>query len=186
MYCYGGLTQCIKTHKVNVSLSWCGTDSDAAADTCHQECPSGTDDECPDGESCWGDSPCALLDSKIEAMAAQAANLWCGTNYKMLVEQCPKRCEGGTDDECGKDADGNDMICFDMSTEETVCNMTGVGIKEPTDPDNLWCGTSWNHGKSNAECGGLCVVRYIIHRISLLNLHLIFPLYLIGKQFFPV
>ena len=119
------------------------------ADTCHQECPNGTDEECPDGETCWGDSPCALLDSKREADEAMKAMLWCATSYKHLVEHCPKPCEGGTDDECGQDEDGNDMFCFSMSEEEQVCNTTGVGVKEPVDSDNLWCGNSWNHVLEN-------------------------------------
>jgi hypothetical protein len=55
--------------------------------------------------------------------------LWCGKNYKDLVENCPKECPGGSDYKCG---DG--MICFDMSTEEMSCNETGVGIKDPVDP----------------------------------------------------
>lgn len=45
------------------------------------------------------------------------------------MENCPKQCPGGSDDECG-----NDMICFDMSTEKVSCNETGVGIKDPVDP----------------------------------------------------
>ena len=36
------------------------------ADKCATECPNGRDDECPDGEICWGDSPCALIEEGLE------------------------------------------------------------------------------------------------------------------------
>lgn len=89
-FCYGGQTSCIKTHKVNVTTSWCGSTFDQHAD-CHQECPNGTDDECPDDESCWGDSPtCALLESKLARDEEMKSKLWCATSYKHLVEHCTK------------------------------------------------------------------------------------------------
>jgi hypothetical protein len=70
-----------------------------------------------------------LKKSAIADLEALEGKLWCGKNYKDLVENCPQECPGGSDDEC----DG-DMICFDMSTEEMSCNETGVGIKDPVDP----------------------------------------------------
>ncbi|KAL9185661.1 hypothetical protein ACHAXT_003438, partial [Thalassiosira profunda] len=161
MYCYGNQVNCVRTHKTK----WCGPTPEAAADTCHQACPDGTDDECPGDETCWADSPCAHLDSKRAADAIAASKRWCAKTYKQLVEECPKPCPGGTDDECGIDEEGEAMVCFDMSTEDEWCNATGVGIKNKTDPDNLWCGTSWNHVLENCpkkcpegtdeECGFL-------------------------------
>ena len=41
------------------------------------------------------------------------------------------------------------MICYDMTDEPTSCNTTGVGIQEATPPENLWCGSSWNHVLEN-------------------------------------
>ena len=60
------------------------------------------------------------------------------------------------------------MKCFDMSDEVESCMEEGVGIKEPTDSDNLWCGQTWNDVLENCakkcpegtdeECGfhGVC------------------------------
>lgn len=144
MTCYSGLTGCTKTHRVGMAASWCGATFEGMAKTCRQECPNGTDDECPSGERCWGDSPCALLDEKREAEEEKKAMLWCARSYKQLVEHCPGRCPGGTNGECGQDEDGHDMLCFDMSEEEEACRTAGVGVREPVDPDRLWCGRSWN------------------------------------------
>ena len=83
------------------------------ATSCHQACPGGTDAECPSGEKCWGDSPCALLPKKPSAT-------WCARSYKHLVEECPKPCEGGTDAECGADETGKPMKCFKMEAVPAV------------------------------------------------------------------
>jgi len=45
-----------------VGTRWCGATYGDMADKCATECPNGRDDECPDGEICWGDSPCALIE----------------------------------------------------------------------------------------------------------------------------
>lgn len=72
---------------------------------------------------------------------------WCGRSYKHLAEYCPKPCSGGTDAECGMDVDGvTPMKCFTMTGNKTdVCSEAGVGIKNVTDPKNLWCGSDWNN-----------------------------------------
>ncbi|KAL7482139.1 hypothetical protein ACHAW6_007834 [Cyclotella cf. meneghiniana] len=139
-FCYGPLPLCNPMYKAGVSTKWCGLSFEDMSSKCATECPNGTDEECPDGEICWGDSPCALKQSALQDLEALEGKLWCGKNYKDLVENCPKQCPGGSDDECG-----NDMICFDMSTEKVSCNETGVGIKDPVDPLHLWCGSSWNN-----------------------------------------
>lgn len=155
-FCYGGMAGCTKTHKVGVSTSWCGETFEDASETCGRECPNGEDDECPGTEKCWGDSPCALLDYAREALLAKKAMMWCGSSYRHLVEHCPKPCPSGSSDECGQDEDGKDMECFDMSEEEKACTTRGVGIVEPVDPDNLWCGSSWNNVLENCakKCPG--------------------------------
>jgi hypothetical protein len=139
-YCYGPIPDCNPIYKVGVSDKWCGSTFEDMASKCSKECPGGSDDECGEGEKCWSDSPCALKKSAIADLEALEGKLWCGKNYKDLVENCPMECPGGSDDEC----DG-DMICFDMSTEEMACNETGVGIKDPVDPLHLWCGSTWNN-----------------------------------------
>ena len=106
--------------------------------TCSSECPNGQDDECPNGETCWANSPCAYTDEKIVKDEELKSKLWCASNYKQLVEHCPGPCPSGGDDECGPD-----QSCFNMSEEEESCVEAGVGIREPVDPDMLWCGTTW-------------------------------------------
>ena len=167
--CNGPQRNCFKTHKVGAPLSWCGADAEDAASGCHQACPEGTDDECPDGMTCWATSgQCTMLDSYLEVIEERKKFLWCGSSYRHLVENCAEPCPSGSDDECGVDDDGNEMTCWDMSEEEMYCNTTGVGIVEPTDPDMLWCGNSWNNvleecpkkcpSGSDEECGffGVC------------------------------
>lgn len=108
---------------------------------CSQECPNGTDEECGAGEKCFNGSPCQFDTSDVPP--TDPAMLWCGRSHMHLLENCPKRCEGGSDDECGMDEEGNQMKCFNMQSEETPCATVGVGVKEPTDPANLWCGSNY-------------------------------------------
>lgn len=42
---------------------FCGTDWHHAATTCHTPCPSGDASACPDGETCYADTPCDSHDS---------------------------------------------------------------------------------------------------------------------------
>merc|ERR1719375_1340432 len=143
--CNGPLRKCVKTHKVGAPLSWCGADAEDAASGCHQACPEGADDECPDGMTCWATrGQCTMLDSYLDVIEERKKFLWCGSSYRHLVENCAEACPSGSNDECGVDDDGNEMTCWDMSEEEMYCNTTGLGIVEPTDPDMLWCGNSWN------------------------------------------
>jgi len=128
-FCYGPIPLCNPVYKVGVSDKWCGSTFEDMASKCSSECPGGSDEECGEGEKCWSDSPCALKQSALADLEALEGKLWCGKNYKDLVENCPMECPGGSDDECE-----GDMICFDMSTEEMSCNETGVGIKDPVDP----------------------------------------------------
>ena len=154
----GTTLTCTKSHKVGVPTKWCGVSLENTT-TCHKPCPNGTDAECDNGELCWGDSPCALIEK-------DTSKLWCARSYKHLVEHCPKPCPGGTDTECGLDEDNvTPMKCFNMEGNATdVCKEEGAGIREPVDPDNLWCGSTWNNvletcGKkcpegTDEECGG--------------------------------
>lgn len=138
--------------KKDLGTKWCGLTFDDMASKCATECPLGTDEECGPGEKCWADSPCAdiLSEEDVQDDEDMAPGMyWCGSSYKNLVETCPKQCPGMTDDECG---DG--MTCFNMSEDETKCEEEGVGIKEPVDSANLWCGTSWNDVLEN--CAMAC------------------------------
>jgi len=149
--CIEGLSNCNKDLK---GTKWCGATFQDMADRCADECPYGTDEECPVGQTCWGDSPCPdklLLAQQLQENGGSGL-LWCGRSYKQLVEECPKQCPGGTDDECGIDPETSmPMICYNMAEEEVKCAEEGVGIKNKTDSANLWCGQSWNHVLENCE-----------------------------------
>lgn len=106
-----------------------------------KQCNSGKDEECGEGEKCFLSDACL----KKEEMAASEGMMWCGRSYKHLVENCPKQCPGGTNEECGQDETGVDMTCFNMKDENVTCAEEGVGIKNVTDPDMLWCGNDWMH-----------------------------------------
>ena len=148
LYCYGPQPACTKTHKVGVGTKWCGTTYNDMASKCTTECPNGLDEECPTGEICWGDAPCALLEFDVMDLEASQGKLWCGKSYKDLVENCPAECPSGLDEECGEG-----QICFNMSEEEQACNETGVGIREPVDSAMLWCGSSWNNVLEECRAG---------------------------------
>ncbi len=144
MFCFQYQADCkeaeIESNRIKATR-WCGKTFDDMSDRCHKACPEGTDEECDAGEKCFADSLCASegTTADIEAkMAASVGKMWCGKSYKHLVENCSKECPNGSDDEC---EDG--MSCFNMSEEEQSCSAAGVGIKEKTDPANLWCGKSW-------------------------------------------
>jgi hypothetical protein len=126
-------------------MKWCGKDMDDMVERCGtddaKECRGGTDEECGDGEKCFLSDACL----RKQELAESEGMLWCGRSYKHLVEHCPKQCPGGTNDECGQDENGKDMICFNMKDENVTCAEEGVGIKEPVDPDMLWCGNDWTH-----------------------------------------
>ena len=152
-YCFQHQTDCkaeaeaAAANEATGGTKWCGTSFDDMSNRCHQECPGGTDEECPTGEKCFADSQCgtagttADIEAKLEDLKGK---LWCGRSYKHLVEECPQQCPDGTDEECG---DG--MTCFNMSEEETSCTTEGKGIRPRVDPKNLWCGNSWIHMLEN-------------------------------------
>jgi hypothetical protein len=66
---------------------------------CATECKNGLDEECPTGEICWGDSPCGKIGFEVFDLEKAQGMLWCASSYKDLVENCPKPCNGGTDEE---------------------------------------------------------------------------------------
>ena len=129
------------------------------SERCHKPCPDGTDEECPDGENCFADSLCASegTTAEIEEKARNSVGkMWCGKSYKDLVENCPKECPNGSDDECG-----DDMICFNMSEEERSCSEAGAGVRVKVDSENLWCGETWLHMLEN--CPKACPEGKLYH-----------------------
>lgn len=148
-FCYTGVSSCTPTYKNGAGSRYCGSSYTDMTSKCATECKNGQDDECPPGEICWGDSPCGMIDFEPFDIEAAKGKLWCGRSYKNLVEECPAECPGATDEECGEG-----MTCFNMATENVTCTEVGVGIKEPVDSANLWCGATWNEVLEN--CAKSC------------------------------
>lgn len=73
------------------------------------------------------------------------SNLWCGSSWLQLTENCSKACPEGSNDECGRDSAGSLMICYDMSASDQVCQRAGKGIKEKGDPNKRFCGSSYQN-----------------------------------------
>lgn len=68
-----------------------------------------------------------------------STDLWCGASWNNVLEDCPKACPEGTDEECGEG-----MICYDLSESELICRTPGIGVKEKGDPQKRWCGADYN------------------------------------------
>ncbi len=127
----------------SVGKMWCGKSYKHLVENCSQECPNGSDDECGDGMTCFNmseeEKSCSSAGVGIKAKT-DPANLWCGKSWLDMLENCPKPCPEGTDEECG-----DDMICYDMSNEAKVCEYMGYGVKERDDPNKRFCGKTFAH-----------------------------------------
>lgn len=67
---------------------------------------------------------------------------------RLVLENCPKKCPEGTDDEC---EDG--MICYDLTgNEPTICKTEGFPVKRKADPNKRFCGDSYNHMMEFVSC----------------------------------
>lgn len=126
---------------------WCGKTYRHLVENCSKECPNGTDDECGEGMVCFNmseeETSCSDegvgITEKIDP-----ANMWCGETWLHMLENCPKACPDGSDEECG---DG--MSCYDMSNEEKKCLYVGYGVKEKDDPSKRFCGNDFAHMQEN-------------------------------------
>eukprot|EP00984_Skeletonema_dohrnii_P000554 scaffold177_cov113-Skeletonema_dohrnii-CCMP3373.AAC.8 len=127
----------------SVGKMWCGKSYKDLVENCSKECPSGSDDDCGEDMSCFNMSEEEMSCSE-EGVGIKAkvdpANLWCGETWLHMLENCPKPCPEGSDEECG-----NGMICYDMSNEEKKCLYMGYGVKEKDDPSKRFCGKTFAH-----------------------------------------
>lgn len=97
----------------------------------------------------------ALLETQlaeVEKLIVDKSKLWCGRDWKHMVEHCPKQCD--EERKCGEDENGIPMTCFNMKSEEESCVEAGVGVKEPVDPTTMWCGQTWSHALG--QCATPC------------------------------
>ena len=68
------------------------------------------------------------------------ANLWCGSTWNDVLENCLNKCPEGTDEECS-----SGDICYDLTGNDLICKAEGFGVKKKADPQGRWCGDSYNH-----------------------------------------
>ncbi len=122
----------------------------------------GTDDECGDGMTCFNmseeETSCSDEGVGIQEKI-DPAMMWCGETWLHMLENCPKACPDGSDEECGPG-----MSCFDMTNEEKPCLYVGYGVKEKDDPSKRFCGNDYKHmhescpkkcpSGSNDDCPG--------------------------------
>ncbi|KAL7443369.1 hypothetical protein ACHAXM_008913 [Skeletonema potamos] len=120
---------------------WCASSYKDLVENCPMKCPGGTSEECGDGMTCFNmseeEASCSEEGVGIKAKV-DSANLWCGESWIHMLENCPKACPEGTDEECG-----TGMTCFDMSTADKVCEQVGYPVKEKDDPEKRFCGKTF-------------------------------------------
>ena len=113
MSCYG-FTSC-----KDRSSFFCGTTWDEASETCSKPCPSGNNDECDDGDVCFGYTPCSLADTDIPV-----DSFYCGASFADAVVSCTDPCPSGEHSDC---PDG--QLCHPY----TPCS----------ERESSFCGYSW-------------------------------------------
>ena len=59
-------------------------------------------------------------------------DLWCGSSWNDVLENCAKNCPEGSDEECGPG-----LICYDLTGNDLICETAGVGVKEKGDPQTV-------------------------------------------------
>ena len=66
-------------------------------------CPEGTDEECGPGMICYdltgNDVICRTAGIGVKENG-DPDKRWCGSDYNDMMSSCPRRCPGGSDDEC--------------------------------------------------------------------------------------
>ena len=59
---------------------------------------------------------------------------------RVVLENCPKKCPEGTNEECGAGEQ-----CFDLTgNEPMICKTEGFGVKKKADPTKRFCGDTYN------------------------------------------
>lgn len=111
---------------------WCGSDFNDAKASCHKECASGSDDDCPSGMSCFSESLCTQegVPVPVEEIAAEAG-FYCGKGWED-AHSCAIKCE--SDEDC---TDGTN--CYWVECENTSAVTEGDGVDEDTTAESTNC-----------------------------------------------
>ena len=118
--------------KSDISTLWCGQNYNDAMTKCHKACPGETDDECPDGMSCFSGSSCTKEGEEVIREGYK-----CGTSWQHASDTCGKECQ--SDDDCSSNEE-----CF----ADVVC------ASELINTSGSYCGASW--GVTSSDCSNAC------------------------------
>ncbi|KAL3761003.1 hypothetical protein ACHAWU_004623 [Discostella pseudostelligera] len=146
--------------------NFCGLDWGDASSDCesNQPCPTGIDDECTAGGTCWADTSCdtSLGHGALYNHEDPSHMRFCGTTYNEAMETCSvdNHCPTGDHAECPEG-----QACFSFLTGCNYVDMMG-GVGNITisggnsttpkldadDPARSnYCGTDWNDAISNCD-----------------------------------
>jgi len=117
---------------------WCGYDFTDAQTSCHKACPSESDDDCPEGMSCFGGSDCAE-----EGVAVVREGYRCGSSWEDSSTKCGVECQ--TDGDCTVEngADAGDICWADVICASEMAS-DGAG--------GMYCGVAWDDTSCDTPC----------------------------------
>ena len=127
--------------KSDVASLWCGVDYDGAMTGCARACPGETNEECPQGMSCFSGSSCTE-----EGEAVVREGYRCGKSWEEASEKCAEECQSKNDCKSNEE-------CF----AEVVCKSE---LEEEGLLAGKFCSSSWDitmencneHYKEDKDC----------------------------------
>ncbi|KAL3768118.1 hypothetical protein ACHAWO_008286 [Cyclotella atomus] len=120
---------------------WCGTSFDDAAVSCHKACPSESDDECPEGMSCFAGSACTE-----EGVPVVRENYRCGSSWDDAATKCGVECQ--KDEDCTVEngaAEGD--ICY---ADVECVSAGGAGSS------GMMCVSNWEAAQDECPTASTC------------------------------
>ena len=133
--CYGPPPLCVPNKEypqIVEGSRWCGVDFSSMSSKCQTECLNGTYDECDKCGKCFNRCLCQFEHA--------------GWPVSVFVWTIPQTFSRELTRALWKFRwwwVWRGMSCFNVQFDEESCLTEGVGIKESTDPSNLWCDSSW-------------------------------------------
>ena len=106
---------------VEDGTKYCGYTYEHASNECTQPCPTGQNDSCPDGMSCYAHTPCE-----------ERGTFYCGNSWNNAASSCQFACPSGTDEECP-----GSTKCYAYTT----CDEVG----------SFACGTSFEEASADCD-----------------------------------
>ena len=108
-----------------VGSLWCGVDYDDAMTSCHKSCPGETNEECPDGMSCFSGSSCS-----VEGEPVIRVGYKCGTSWEHASETCGNECQNN--DDCnvnnGEECFADVVCASEIEAQQTSGSFCGSSV----------------------------------------------------------